>query len=262
MNDLLFILDAMNMFRRVYEANPAPDSEAKVEGALKAAQRTFENMLGQYPATHYILITDAPGKNWRHTLYPAYKENRSPIYEPLRLGIQAHLQRLKANGFEHLEVEGVEADDVINSVAKRASRAGLPSLTLSTDKDLVRLVEYSGCQVRDHFGAVDRTAQWCFEKFGVSPAMLPDLLALTGDTSDGIPGVYKVGVKTAAKWLQEFGSLEGVLANADSIKGKVGDNLRSQKDLARLSRQLVELRDDALPKGFSLDRLARSRATA
>lgn len=258
MEKLLLNIDVMNLVRRVYEANPAPDSEAKVKGSINASLKTFNHMLRQYPATHYALVADAPGTNWRHDLYPAYKAGRKPIFEPLRQGIEHFLFILRGQGWTSLCLPGVEADDTLNSLAKLASLNGLHSLTLTTDKDMVHLLNYAGCRVRDHFGQNERTAAWCQEKFGVGPDLLQDLLALTGDTSDGIPGVEKVGPKTAAAWLLEYGSLEAVLANADKIKGKVGDNLRAQKDRAWLSRQLVEMRDDALPEQFDLNSLIRA----
>lgn len=257
MENLLLNIDVMNLIRRVYEANPAPDSESKAKAAVFAANKTFEHMLRSYPATHHALVADAPGKNWRHDLYPQYKADRKPIFEPLRLEIDRYLHILRGHGWFTLTVPGVEADDTMNSLARLASQQGLPSLTLTTDKDMVHLLTYPGCRVRDHFGANERTPQWCVEKFGVEPHLLQDLLALTGDASDGIPGVDKVGPKTAAKWLLEYGSLQGVLDNADKLSGKVSDNLRAQKDRALLSRQLVEMRTDVLPDDFDFAALNR-----
>lgn len=260
MEPLLLTIDTMNLIRRVYEANPAPDSESKAKAAVFAANKTFEHMLRCYPATHHLLVADAPGKNWRHDIYPEYKAARKPIFEPLRLEIDRYLHILRGLGWYTLTVPGVEADDTMNSVAQLASQRGLPSLTLTTDKDMVHLLTYPGCRVRDHFGANERTSAWCVEKFGVEPHLLQDLLALTGDTSDGIPGVHKVGAKTAAKWLLEFGSLQGVLDNAEHITGKVGENLRAQKERAVLSRKLVEMRSDVVPQDFDFEALVRANA--
>lgn len=256
MTPLLLNIDVMNLVRRVYEANPAPDSLSKAQAAVFASNKTLQHMLRDYPATHYALVADAPGKNWRHSLYPDYKAGRTPIFEPLRLEIERYLSIMRNQGYSTFQQEGVEADDTLNSLAWLASQQGLPSLTLTTDKDMVHLLTYPGCRVRDHFSATERTTAWCMEKFGVPPELLQDLLALTGDASDGIPGVDKVGNKTAAKWLTQYGSLQGVLDNGDKLTGRVGELLREQAGRALLSRQLVALRQDTLPVDFQLSSLS------
>jgi DNA polymerase-1 len=157
-------------------------------------------------------------------------------------------------------VPNVEADDVIGTVVTRwLTTKQAPVVVLSTDKDLATLMA-QGALIRDHFKREWRDAAWVQAKFGVAPELLADLLALTGDSTDDIPGVEKVGVKTAAKLLNEYGSLETLLDNAGSIKGKLGQKLVEQADMARLSRKLVAL-DTAVRLGVTWNSLRVSRAT-
>lgn len=253
-NELL-IVDTMNVVRRVYEANPAPDSPEKVKNALRAVNGTLRHIERQYPVTHRAMVMDAPGKNWRHAIYPDYKAGRTPMPQILRDGVNEYLHLLRGQGWPKWEYAGFEADDGIFSLAAAAEKVGLATLTISTDKDVSAVLQFKGARVRDHFGGIWRDEAWCLGKFGVLPRQLLDLLALTGDPSDGIPGVDKVGVKTAAKWLQTYGTLEGVLAAAPDIPGAIGQRLRDQIDRARLSRQLTELRRDLIPANFNWDRL-------
>jgi len=253
-NELL-IVDTMNVVRRVYEANPAPESAEKVEHALRSLNGTLRNIEQQYPVTHRAMVMDAPGKNWRHDVYPDYKAGRTPMPQILRDGVNEYLRVLKGRGWPKWEYVGFEADDGIFSLAAAAEKVGLPTLTISTDKDVSAVLQFKGARVRDHFGDIWRDEAWCLAKFGVLPRQLQDLLALTGDPSDGIPGVDKVGVKTAAKWLQAYDTLEGVLAAAPNMTGAIGQRLRDQTDRARLSRQLTEMRRDLIPANFDWDRL-------
>lgn len=251
---LLLTIDGMNVFRRVYGANPAPDSPAKAQGSIRSSSSSLERALREHQPTHVALVMDVPGPNWRHALYPAYKAGRKRMPQELSDELYPYLERLRSEGWFLLEQPGVEADDSIGSLAREAELAGVDNIILSTDKDIAYLAQH-GARVYNHFDYLWHDAAWVLKKFGVRTAQLLDLLALTGDASDGIPGIEKVGVMTAAKLLSEYGDLETVLANASNIKGKVGERLREQADIARLSRKLTHLKTDLLTGQMDWDAL-------
>lgn len=242
----LLLLDGLNIARRCYEANPAPDSPEKAQGAVRSAFASFKRALHEYPATHGLAAFDAGGLTWRHALWSDYRKNRKPMPQELRDELPTLKNRLQDElGLKTLTLEGVEADDVLNTAAlKWLACLPLAKVTVvSTDKDLCVLIA-QGVRVRDHFKPEWRDADWVERKFGVPPALLADLLALTGDSADDIPGVAGIGVKTAAKLLKDHGSLQAVLASADQVKGKAGQALREGANMAALSRQLVAMKDD------------------
>lgn len=239
----LLAVDGLNLVRRVYEANPAPDSDAKAQGAVKSSFSSLKRALREHSPTHALLAFDAGGHTWRHDLYARYREGRKPMPEPLKQALPAFLDKLTTFGFCIRAVAGVEADDSLATVVTRANSIGATSVVLSTDKDLVSL--YGPLvTIRDHFKPEWRDEAWALKKFGVVPALVADWLSLTGDDVDGIPGVEGIGSKTAARLLNEYGHLEAVLENADAVKGKVGESLRASVELARLSRRLVALKTD------------------
>ena len=251
----LLAIDGLNIVRRCYEANPAVDSPEKARGALTSAFSSFERALEEHNPTHVLAAFDFGGHTWRHDLYASYRQKRTPMPEELREVIPAFRERLTRDlGMPVACVPNVEADDVIGTVVTRwISTKKAPVVVISTDKDLATLMA-QGALIRDHFKREWRGADWVMATFGVAPELLADLLALMGDSTDDIPGVEKVGVKTAAKLLNEYGSLENVLSNAGSIKGKLGLKLVEQADMARLSRKLVAL-DTAVPLGVTWNSL-------
>ncbi|HSH26215.1 MAG TPA: DNA polymerase I, partial [Wenzhouxiangella sp.] len=214
-------------------------------------------MLEQYEPEHVAVIFDAPGKTFRHEAYADYKANRPPMPDELKSQIEPLHELIDAMGLPRLVVEGVEADDVIATLVRQARAAGREVLISSGDKDLAQLVT-TGVVLEDTMQDKRYDPPAVEARFGVGPELVADLLALTGDSSDNIPGVDKVGPKTAAKWLKQFGNLDGVIEHADDIGGKVGDNLRAGLEQLRLSRELVEL-DDAVELEGGLDALARSQ---
>lgn len=244
----LLLVDGLNVVRRVYEANPAPDSDDKAKGAVKSSLSSLRRALRELDPTHALLAFDAGGHTWRHALYDRYREGRKPMPEPLRNALPSLYEQLRNDGWATRCIEGVEADDVIVTAAHRVQGKPFKVTVLSTDKDLLVLLRLAGVQVRDHFKPEWRDVAWCEKKFGVGPALLADYLALMGDAVDGIPGVEGVGQKTAAKLLLEHGGLEAVLQAAEaghsSTKGKLGEKLRAQAAMARLSRQLVGFKTD------------------
>lgn len=241
----LLLIDGLNIVRRIYEANPQPDSREKVEGAVKSSIGSFKRALNEIAPTHVLAAFDYGGETWRHRLYPAYRANRKPMPQALRDALPDLYEQLADRlGVAIVSIPDVEADDVIATCFLRwASAKTGPAVVMSTDKDLAWLMT-KGALIRDHFTPEWRNAEWVERKFGIPPSLILDFLALMGDHVDGVPGLEGVGKLTAAKWLRAYGSLDGVLENADTIKGKVGERLRDNMDTVRLSRQLVSFKTD------------------
>lgn len=253
----LLAIDGLNIVRRVYEANPDPDSADKAEAALRHSLSSFHKLLHTHEPTHVLAAFDFGGTTWRHALYPQYRENRTPMPDVLRERLPDFYQKLADFGLTVVSVPEVEADDVIATAVLRWLGEGRGDAVIaSTDKDLHVLIA-QGATIWDHFKGEWHDRKWVEIKFGVPPEMLTDLLALMGDVSDDIPGVSKVGIKTAAKLLRAYGSLEAVMAGAGILKGPLGERLRKDRDLAYLSRQLVTLKTDVV-MGVSWKMLAYS----
>jgi protein Xni len=245
----LLIIDGLNVVRRIYEANPAPDSPSKVTGAVKAALHSFKRALTEHQPTHVVSFFDAGGPTWRHEIYPEYRKSRKPMPQLLRDALPELYSRLLAEvRVPCRSYAGIEADDAVAQTALccRQEFPGAEIVVLSTDKDLTRLIA-SGIKVYDHFEGTWRDEAWVHRKFGVPSAQLADLLALTGDASDDIPGVTKVGPKSAAALLTTYGSLEEVLAHASDVKGKLGERLQSpaERESALISQRLVAFKLDS-----------------
>jgi DNA polymerase-1 len=196
---------------------------------------------------YFAVVLDAPGKTFRDDWYPEYKAQRPPMPDDLVRQLEPLKELVRANGWPLLIVDGVEADDVIGTLAKAARREGIDTLISTSDKDLAQLVE-PGITCVNTMSNETLDADGVVAKFGVRPDQVLDLLALTGDAVDNVPGVPKVGPKTAAKWLAEYGTLDGVVANAAKIGGVVGDNLRATLDWLPQGRRLLTVKTDcALP---------------
>ncbi len=244
MNGKLLAIDGLNIVRRVYEANPEPDETVKADLALRHSLSSFRKLLTSHQPTHVLAAFDVGGPTWRHDLYARYREHREPMPAALRDGLPGFYERLAAIGLKVVSVPQVEADDVIGTAVLRWLGEGRgDAVVASTDKDLHVLIA-QGAALWDHFKGEWHDRAWVEKKFGVPPDMLVDLFALMGDVADSIPGVSKIGVKTAAKLLRAYGSLDAVMAGAGILKGPLGERLRKEKDLAYLSRQLVQLKTD------------------
>ncbi len=240
----LLAIDGLNIVRRVYEANPEPDSSEKASTALRHSLSSFKKLLAIHEPTHVLAAFDFGGHTWRHDLYEKYREKRQPMPAVLKERLPAFYENLSAVGLTVVSVPEVEADDVINTAIMRWLTEGRgDAIVASTDKDLLVLIAH-GALIWDHFKGDWHDRAWVVKKFGVEPEMLADLLALMGDASDDIPGVSKIGVKTAAKLLRAYGSLDAVMAGAGILRDTLGEKLRKDADLARLSRKLVELKSD------------------
>ncbi|WP_235590080.1 5'-3' exonuclease [Burkholderia cenocepacia] len=253
----MLLIDGLNIVRRVYEANPSPDSADKAQAAMKNSLASFRRALKTHTPSHVLVPFDEEGPNWRNELYPAYHSSRKPMAAELRAVLPELKEKLQETlGAPTITKAGYEADDLIGTVVTRwMERSTAPVKILSSDKDLLYWVSL-GALVRDHFADKEpwRGREYVMNKFGVPPELILDFHALVGDKVDDVPGVDKVGKVTASAWLNEYGSLEGVLQNADALKGKVGENLRKQTDRALLSRQLVAMKTD-VPLGLTWNML-------
>ena len=240
----LLAVDGLSVVRRLYEANDEMDLHIKADNALRYALSAFAKMLAFHQPTHVLAAFDAGGHTWRHDLHPGYRANRAPMPSELQQSLPNFYQQLAAIGVPVVVVPEVEADDVIATGVRRwLQEERGEAIVISTDKDLHTLIAH-GALLWDHFKGEAHDAQWVEAKFGVPPAMLADLLALVGDVSDGIPGVSKVGIKTAAKLMQSYGSIERIMAGAGILKNTLGERLRNEREQLMLSRQLVELKTD------------------
>ena len=240
----LLAIDGLNIVRRVYEASPEPDSPDKAETALRNALSSFRKLLAAHEPSHVLPAFDVGGPTWRHALYSRYREQRAPMPSALREALPEFQRKLAALGLTVLALPGVEADDVIGTAVLRWLGEGRgEAIIASTDKDLHGLIA-QGALVWDHFKNEWHDSAWVERKFGVAPEQLADLLSLMGDPTDGVPGVSKVGMKTAAKLLKAYGSVDGVMAGAGILKTPIGERLRAEREMLMLSRRLVQLKTD------------------
>ncbi|HEY8101333.1 MAG TPA: 5'-3' exonuclease H3TH domain-containing protein [Burkholderiaceae bacterium] len=240
----LLTIDGLNIVRRVYEANRDPDTPEKAEDALRHASSSFRTILNMHEPTHALAAFDYGGHTWRHDLYSQYRAHRKPMPDVLKERLPAFYESLSELGLMVVSVPEVEADDVIATVVMRWLTEGRgDAIIASTDKDLHVLIQH-GAMVWDHFKSELRDRKWVQNKFGVPVEMLADYLALMGDASDGIPGVSKVGAKTAAELMNSYKTLDGVMAGAGILMTPLGKRLRQEAEMLKLSRKLVELKTD------------------
>jgi len=243
MTDLVLIDGSSYLYRAFHALPPLTNSHGEPTGALHGVLTMIQKLLREEQPPHVAVVFDAPGKTFRDELYPEYKANRPPMPDELRSQVQPILDAVEAMGLPLLRVEGVEADDVIGTLCKKASAEGLSVLVSTGDKDLAQLVNDKVTLINTmNESRLDRDGVKA--KFDVFPEQIIDYLALVGDTSDNIPGVPKVGAKTAAKWLNLYDSADGIIESADEIKGKVGDSLRENIEQLRLSQELATIRED------------------
>jgi DNA polymerase-1 len=227
------------------------NSEGQPTGAVYGVVNMLKSLLKEYQPERIAVVFDAKGKTFRDEMYPDYKANRPPMPDEMRSQIPYLHSLVEALGLPLLVIEGVEADDVIGTLAAQATASDTNVLISTGDKDMAQLVN-------DHVSLVNTMTSTYTDtagvnsKYGVPPEKFIDFLALTGDTADNIPGVPKVGPKTATKLINEYGSLDALMAQADSVKGKLGENLRGALEQLPLSRELVTIRLDVdLPAGLA-----------
>ena len=233
------------LFRAYYALPDLRNSKGEATGAIRGVISMIKKLEKDFPESLVVVVFDAPGRTFRDDLYEDYKANRSSTPDDLKEQIQPIKDLVVAMGFPLICMEGVEADDVIGTYALLASKAGETVIISTGDKDMAQLVNQSVTLVNTMTETMmDRDG--VIEKFAVPPELIIDYLALMGDTVDNIPGVPKVGPKTAAKWLNEFGSLESLIDRAAEIKGKVGENLRNSLEQLPLSKALTTIKTDVV----------------
>jgi DNA polymerase-1 len=243
MTDLVLIDGSSYLYRAFHALPPLTNAAGEPTGALHGVLTMIQKLLREEQPKYVAVVFDAPGPTFRDELYSEYKANRPPMPDELRSQVQPILDAVEAMGLPLLRVAGVEADDVIGTLCKKASGKGLNVLVSTGDKDLAQLVNDDVTLINTmNDSKLDRDG--VKEKFDVFPEQIIDYLALVGDTSDNIPGVPKVGAKTASKWLNLYDSADGIVRNADEIKGKVGDSLRDNIEQLRLSQDLATIRAD------------------
>ena len=255
----IFLIDGSSYLYRAFHAMPPlTTSTGLPTGAVKGVTNMLRNLRKENPDAYYLSIFDAKGKNFRHDLYKDYKANRPPMPEELREQLSPLKEICNAMGMPVIEIPKVEADDVIATLAEMGARQGMPIVISSLDKDLMQLVEDPLIKMMNTMNNQVYDVAGVEGKFGVHPNQIIDYLALVGDTSDNVPGVPKVGPKTAVKWLNEFKTIKGIIENADSLTGVVGQNFRdSISDLDR-NVELVTLKKDVDLK-ISLENLLEAK---
>ena len=255
MNQQLILVDGSAFLFRSYFSTLSQNltnESGFPTGAMFGVVNAIKHLQRKYQDAKIIMIFDAKGSNFRHEMFPDYKANRSPAEDDLVVQIEPLYKIVKAMGFHFLCEQGVEADDVIATLSKLAREEGIETIIASGDKDLFQLIGGNIKQL-DMKGKLYGEEE-VKEKMGVNPNQILDLLALTGDSADNIPGVPSVGPKTASKWLELYENIEGVKANAEKIGGKVGEKLRESFEILDLSYKLVQLKFDVkLPLNILLD---------
>ena len=240
----LLLVDGSSYLYRAYHALPDLRNPAgEPTGATRGMVAMLKKLREQYPSAHAACVFDAKGKTFRDDWYAEYKANRAAMPEDLTKQIEPIHEVVKLLGWPVLEVPGIEADDVIGTLARAAAARGQKVLISTGDKDLAQLVDTHVTLINTMSGE-RLDAAGVREKFGVPPSAIVDYLTLVGDAVDNVPGVDKVGPKTAAKWLAEHGSLDAVIAAADAVKGVAGENLRKALDWLPTARRLVTVKTD------------------
>jgi DNA polymerase-1 len=242
--DRLILVDGSSYLYRAFHAMPSlTNSKGQPTGAVYGVINMLRRLLKDFQPQHMAVVFDAKGKTFRDDLYPQYKANRPPMPDELRQQIAPLHALVEAMGLPLLIVDGVEADDVIGTLATQSTAQGRDCLISTGDKDMAQLVN-AHVTLMNTMDNSTLDTQGVVDKFGVPPERIIDYLALIGDSVDNIPGVPKVGPKTAVKWLNQYDSLQGVMEHADDIKGKVGDNLRDSLEQLPLSYQLATIKCD------------------
>ncbi|MCY3541230.1 MAG: DNA polymerase I [Gammaproteobacteria bacterium] len=252
----LILVDGSHYLYRAFYAMPnLQTSKGQPTGAIRGVVNMLLNLMHEYTQAPIAVIFDTAKPTFRHNMYKEYKATRPPMQDEMVQQIDLTYEAIRKLGLSVLMQDGFEADDIIGTLARRAEDSGHKVLIISSDKDLAQLVNDNIVLLDSMFDrSLDRKG--VIEKFAVTPEQIIDFLTLTGDSSDNIPGVDKVGPKTAAKWLGEYGSLDNILEHKDQIKGKIGDNLRAAVAHLDLSRALVRIKCD-VELGIELEDLAR-----
>ncbi|HEY9097040.1 MAG TPA: DNA polymerase I, partial [Hydrogenophaga sp.] len=252
---LLLLVDGSSYLYRAFFAGgesmsvTLPDGTEQKTGAVRIMINMMNKLLKDYPTVYAACVFDAKGPTFRDELYPAYKQQRSPMPDDLRSQIQPIHEVVRLMGWPVLDVPGVEADDVIGTLAVAAAQQDMDVIVSSGDKDLAQLVN-ERITIIDTMSGKRRDLAGVQAEFGVPASLMVDYQILVGDQVDNVPGVHKVGPKTAVKWLTEYGSLQAIVDNAAQIKGTVGENLRQALDWLPTGRQLLTIKTDCDLNGW------------
>lgn len=242
------------LYRAFYALPPLTNSQGLPTGAIYGVINMLRRLLKDYDPDHIAVVFDAKGKTFRDDLFKAYKATRPPMPDDLKAQIEPLKESVVAMGLPLLVIDGVEADDVIATLATQADAAGMQTLISTGDKDIAQVVNENITLINTMSNTI-LDPEGVKEKFGIPPHLIVDYLALVGDKSDNIPGVPNVGPKTAVKWLTKYGDIDGIINHKEEITGKVGENLRSHLDELALSRQLATVKLDVAldyhPKGLT-----------
>lgn len=240
----LILIDGSSYLFRAYHAlPPLTTTKGQATGAIKGVINMVRSLIKEYPDSPIAVVFDAKGKTFRSDIYKEYKAHRPPMPDDLRSQIEPIHEIIKAMGLPLIVVPGVEADDVIGTLARQATELKLDTLISTGDKDLAQLVN-KHITLLNTMNKEVLDIEGVKTKFGLAPEQIIDYLGLMGDKSDNIPGVPSVGPKTAVKWLDQYGTAEGLIEHADEIKGKVGEKLRENIEQLRLSRELATIKLD------------------
>ena len=244
MEKTLLLVDGSSYLYRAFHALPdLRNAAGEPTGAIYGVLNMLRRLLADYKADYLACVFDARGKTFRDEMYAQYKANRAPMPDDLGAQVGPLLDAIRASGWPLLQIDGVEAHDVIGTLAREAERRGLSCVISTGDKDLAQLVS-------DRVTLVNTMSNERLDpagvqaKFGVRPERMLDYLTLVGDSVDNVPGVDKVGPKTAAKWLEQYGSLDEVVRHADEISGAVGENLRKALDWLPKAQGLLAVKCD------------------
>ncbi|MGA0451652.1 MAG: DNA polymerase I [Pseudohongiellaceae bacterium] len=241
--ELILVDGSSYLFRAFHALPPLVNSRGQATGAVKGVINMIRSLIKSHPDANIAIVFDAKGKTFRNEIYGEYKAHRPPMPDELRSQIEPIHDIIRAMGLPLLIIPGVEADDVIGTLAHQATGLGQKTLISTGDKDLAQLVN-------EHITLMNTMTSEVLDipgvekKFGIGPGLIVDYLALMGDKADNIPGVPGVGPKTAVKWLLEYGSMEGIIENAASVGGKIGERLRENLDQLRLSHELATIKLD------------------
>ena len=246
----VLLVDSFNLVRRLYEARPHEDETVQQEVISSAAQ-SLKRALREHKPSHACCIFDSHDKTWRHQLFPDYKANRKPTPPALLDAIPRFKSAFLDLGVQSISVPDQEADDVIATLARAISENAGDVTILSTDKNFLQLLD-DHVIVYDHFNAIQYTRNRVLEKYGVRHDQLVDYWALTGDSTNNIKGVPKIGPKTAQQLIKSFGSLDALLENPPT--GTAGDRLKLHRQDADICRQLIQLKTD-VKVGINLNQL-------
>src|SRR3954465_5094449 len=251
----LLLVDGSSYLYRAYHALPELRSPQTGEptGAIYGVLNMLRKLATDYKAQARAAVFDAKGRTFRDDAYPEYKATRTAMPDDLSRQVEPLYDAVRALGWPFISIEGVEADDVIATLTAQASSRGWRTVISTGDKDLTHPVDERTLWINT-MSNERLDVEGVKAKFGVPPDKIVDYLALIGDQIDNIPGVDKVGPKTACKWIQQYGSLEGVIEHADEITGLAGENLRKMKDWLPKSRELLTVKRD-VPLPVTLDQL-------